>query len=91
MRSIKAHDFNTTGWISILSFIPFVNLIFWFIPDTDGENEYGLKTPPNGAGTVIVALIVPLIAVVGILAAIALPAYSDYVKRAKAASVQPQR
>lgn len=87
----RAHDFNTTGWISILCMVPVVNFLFWFIPGTAGENDYGKKTPPNTAGTIVLAAIFPFFFVTGILAAIALPAYSDYVKRAKAASVQPAR
>jgi len=79
----RCHDFNTTGWLSLLVLVPLVNLIFWFIPGTDGENDYGAPTPPNGTGMIIAALIVPIIAVVGIIAAVALPAYQDYQKRAQ--------
>ena len=88
----RCHDFNTTGWLSLLVLIPLVNLIFWFIPGTDGENDYGAQTPPNGAGVIIAALIVPIVAVVGILAAIALPAYQQYQQRAaqKMQMQQPQ-
>ena len=87
----RCHDFNTTGWLSILMLIPLVNLIFWFIPGTDGENDYGGKTPPNGVGVIIAACIVPIIAIVGILAAIALPAYQQYVQRAKQTQMQQQQ
>ena len=78
----RCHDFNTTGWLSLLVLVPLVNLIFWFIPGTDGPNDYGAKTPPNGVGVIVAALIVPIVAVIGILAAIALPAYQQYQKRA---------
>jgi uncharacterized membrane protein YhaH (DUF805 family) len=27
----RCHDFNTTGWLSLLVLVPLVNLIFWFI------------------------------------------------------------
>lgn len=84
----RAHDFNSSGWLALLVLIPLVNLIFWFIPGTDGENRFGRKTPPNGIGVILLACIIPLIFVIGILAAIAIPAYSDYVQRAKAAQVQ---
>jgi uncharacterized membrane protein YhaH (DUF805 family) len=84
----RAHDFNTTGWLSILALIPLVNLIFWFIPGTDGGNDYGAKTPPNSVVVIIVACLVPILFVVGILAAIAIPAYQDYVKRAQAKQFQ---
>jgi len=87
----RCHDFNTTGWLSLLMLVPLVNLIFWFIPGTDGDNNYGAPTPPNGVGVIIAACIVPIVAVVGILAAIALPAYQDYTKRAKAMQQMQQQ
>ncbi len=76
----RAHDFNTTGWLAILAFIPLLNFIFWFIPGTNGKNRFGHKTPPNGMFTTIVALIIPAIMVLGIVAAIAIPAYQAYVQ-----------
>ncbi len=79
----RCHDFNTSGWLALLAFIPLVGLIFWFIPGTDGANKYGNKTPPNTALSIILACILPAVFVLGIVAAIALPAYQDYVKRAK--------
>jgi uncharacterized membrane protein YhaH (DUF805 family) len=82
----RAHDFNTTGWLSILVLVPLVNFIFWFIPGTDGENDYGPKTPPNSV-LVVLALIVPFL-IIPILAAISIPAYNDYVKRAQERQLQ---
>jgi uncharacterized membrane protein YhaH (DUF805 family) len=79
----RAHDFNTTGWLSLLALIPLVNFIFWFIPGTDGDNDYGAPTTPNSTLTIVLVLVAPLL-IISILAAIALPAYNDYVKRAKA-------
>ena len=86
----RCHDFNTTGWLSLLLLVPLVNLIFWFIPGTDGENEYGAQTPPNGAGVIIAALIVPIVFFVGVLAAIAIPAYQQYQLKAKMQMQQQQ-
>jgi uncharacterized membrane protein YhaH (DUF805 family) len=80
----RCHDFNSSGWLSILAVIPLVNLIFWAIPGTDGPNRFGNPPPPNTTGAVVLALIIPLIFVVGIVAAVALPAYQQYVKRAHA-------
>lgn len=84
----RAHDFNTTGWLAILVFVPLVNLLFWFVPGTDGENRFGRKTPPNGMGAILLACIIPAILVIGIVAAIAIPSYQQYVERAKAAQSQ---
>lgn len=79
----RSHDFNTTGWLAILGLVPLVNLIFWFIPGTDGQNRFGAKTPPNGVLTMIAVWIIPVMFVVGIVAAVSIPAYQDYVKRSQ--------
>lgn len=84
----RAHDFDTTGWLSLLMLIPLVNLLFWFIPGTDGENRWGAKTPPNGVLVLIGAWAVPVIFILGIVAAITLPAYQDYTKRAQDRALQ---
>ena len=76
----RSHDFNMSGWFALLWLVPLASLVFWFIPGTDGENRYGAKTPPNGTGVVVSVLLVPVL-VVGILAAVAIPAYNDYQKR----------
>ncbi len=81
----RCHDFNVTGWLSILVLIPVVGLLFWIIPGTQGENRYGLPPPPNTGGAVALALILPLVFVVGIMAAISIPAYKQYTERARAA------
>ena len=85
----RCHDFDTTGWLSILSLVPLVNLIFWFIPGTDGPNRYGPPTPPNGAAVIVGAIAVPVVGVafIGILAAVAIPAYGDYTHRARVSEV----
>jgi uncharacterized membrane protein YhaH (DUF805 family) len=84
----RAHDMNSSGWLAILLLIPLVNLIFWVVPGTNGENTYGKKPPPNTTGVVLLACLLPLIFVLGIVAAIAIPAYQDYVQRAQIS--QPQ-
>ena len=84
----RCHDFNTTGWLSLLILVPLANLVFWFIPGTDGPNRFGKPTPPNSVLTLILLWILPIFFVVGILAAIAIPAYQQYQKRAQ--QVQPR-
>jgi uncharacterized membrane protein YhaH (DUF805 family) len=78
----RCHDFNVGGWLSLLMLVPLVNLIFLFIPGTDGVNRFGAPTPPNSVGVLIAASLIPVAFIGGILAAIAIPAYQDYQKRA---------
>jgi uncharacterized membrane protein YhaH (DUF805 family) len=85
----RAHDMNVTGWLCLISLIPLAVLVFWLVPGTPGENNYGKPPPPNTTGAVILACIVPVLVVIGIVAAIALPAYQDYAQRA-AETVQTQ-
>lgn len=88
----RLNDLGYSGWLSVLMIIPFINLIMGliliFAPGAAGQNRYGPAPGPNSGLVVIAALILPLIAIVGILAAIALPAYQDYTLRAQAAQVQ---
>ena len=79
----RAHDMNVSGWLSLISLVPFGVLVFWFVPGTRGENNYGKQPPPNGVGVIAVACVLPLVSIVGILAAIAIPAYQDYTIRAQ--------
>ena len=79
----RSHDFGMSGWFALLCLVPLANLAFWFIPGTDGANRYGAKTPPNSLGVLIGVWLVPLLVAGGIAAAIALPAYQDYAKRAE--------
>ena len=86
----RCHDFNMSGWLSLLLIVPLVPLLFWIIPGTAGSNRFGNQPPPNSTGAVVLALILPLLFVVGIVAAVALPAYVDYQQRA-AEAMQSQQ
>jgi uncharacterized membrane protein YhaH (DUF805 family) len=84
----RSHDMDLSGWFSLLAFIPFVGLFWLFKAGTPGPNTYGAPPVPNTLGVKILAWVFPGIVVIGILAAIAIPAYSSYVLRAKAAQVK---
>jgi uncharacterized membrane protein YhaH (DUF805 family)/Tfp pilus assembly major pilin PilA len=79
----RSHDMNVTGWLSLIALIPLGVLVFWLVPGTQGENTYGKPPPPNTAGVIALACILPFVGVVGVLAAIAIPAYQDYTIRAQ--------
>jgi uncharacterized membrane protein YhaH (DUF805 family) len=83
----RSHDMDWSGWTAILAFIPLVGLIWLFNSGTAGANRFGAPPPPNSLLVKIAGLAFPFIAGIGLLAAIALPAYQGYTQRAKASQV----
>jgi uncharacterized membrane protein YhaH (DUF805 family) len=81
----RSHDMGWSGWSALGALIPLVNLLWLFKAGTPDANRWGAPPPPNGTGVKIGASLLVLLFVVGILAAIALPAYQGYVERARAA------
>lgn len=92
----RLHDFDANGWWAVLTLVPLANLVLYLVllimPGTLGANRFGNPPPPNTTGVIILALVVPAIAVIGIIAAIAIPAYHDYTLRAqRAQEIQQQQ
>lgn len=91
----RLNDMNASGWISLLGLVPFVNLIFWLVllcmPGSVGSNRYGPAPRKNTTGAIVAACFGPVVLVmmIGVLAAVAIPAYQDYVRRAKGAQQNP--
>lgn len=84
----RSHDLDLSGWWTILAIlIPFAALYWLLRAGTPGPNRYGAAPPPNTAGVTVLASILPLVFIVGVLAAIALPAYQDYTVKAKVSAV----
>lgn len=83
----RSHDMDLSGWFSILGFIPIVGLYWLLKGGTPGPNRFGAPPPPNTLGVKILAWILPAVMVIGIVAAIALPAYVNYQARVKAVQV----
>jgi uncharacterized membrane protein YhaH (DUF805 family) len=86
----RLNDLDNSGWLSVLTLIPLINFFFGlyllFAPGTTGRNKYGPMPSKNPSGMWLVLVIPVFIAVIGILAAIAIPAYQQYVNKAKAAA-----
>ncbi|MGB3609980.1 MAG: DUF805 domain-containing protein [Cellvibrio sp.] len=78
----RLHDLNKSGWLCLVMFIPLANLILalflLFAPGTPGPNNFGLQPPPNKTWNWILGIAFPVIMMLGILAAIAIPAYMGY-------------
>ena len=87
----RLNDLDKSGWWQLLYLIPILNIIFaiyiLFWPGSKGSNSYGLQPAKNSPLLIIAGLILPLF-LIGILAAIAVPAYQDYALRAQQAMEQ---
>ena len=77
----RSHDMDWSGWTVLLMLIPFAALIWIFKGGSEGTNSYGPPPPPNTLGVKILGLLLPIFFVIGILAAVAIPAYVEYTKR----------
>ncbi|MCY1334399.1 hypothetical protein D9M69_201530 [compost metagenome] len=83
----RLHDIGWSGWLWLLNFVPIVGSVFallmLFMPGTAGPNRYGPPPPPNSRAVKVLAWLIILVPVIGIVAAIAMPAYQDYLMRAQ--------
>jgi len=87
----RSHDMNWSGWTCLIAmFIPFAGLIWFFKSGSESTNDYGAPPPPNSTAVKVLGFLFPvvLIALIGIMAAIAIPAYQKYVERAHQAQHQ---
>jgi uncharacterized membrane protein YhaH (DUF805 family) len=88
MKTIqRSHDMDYSGWTALLAFIPLIGLIWIFKGGSASRNSYGEPPPPNGRSATVIVITLVAVVVIGILAAIALPAYQQYTVRAKAAQI----
>ncbi|HTF96749.1 MAG TPA: NINE protein [Cellvibrio sp.] len=80
--------FALTAIPGLIAFIE--AFVFWFTPRERWEHKYG-QVAAGGAGMVIAFVVgaIFFVAFIGILAAIALPAYQDYSTRAKVTTATP--
>jgi uncharacterized membrane protein YhaH (DUF805 family) len=78
----RMNDLNRSGWWMLLFIVPLANLLLAlymiFGPGTDGVNDYGAAPDENTLGVKILGLFFPIIALIGIVAAVAIPAISNF-------------
>ena len=74
----RLNDLNRSGWFVLLFIIPIVNLLLViyliFFPGTDGDNQYGPMPVANSTGVIILGLLFPVLMVLGVGAAVLIPA-----------------
>jgi uncharacterized membrane protein YhaH (DUF805 family) len=84
----RLHDRNQTGWLSLLMFLPLVNLFFFVYlscaKGDAGSNQYGAPRITHGWEKVLawIYIIVFPISIL-ILAVTAVPAYQSYIEKAQ--------
>ena len=89
----RSHDFNTSGWLSLITFIPLAPLLFWFIPGTHGSNRFGNQPEPNSTGVWVgfIFCMLGIVMYIGVIFAVAIPAYQGYIEAAKQAQIDQMR
>src|SRR5690606_11195662 len=78
----RLNDLNQSGWLSLLMLVPLANIVIGlyilFARGAEGANAYGPAPCPNSRGVIVAGLVLPLVFIVGIMAAVAIPAYQQY-------------
>lgn len=73
----RLHDLDRSGWLWLLFIVPFINLALaiylFFVPGSEGHNNYGAPPPPNKTWNIVVACLIPILIVIGIMSASFIP------------------
>ena len=89
----RLHDLDGTGWLTLLMFVPLINVVFGlyllFATGSPGTNKYGPAPQANTVLEIFIGLIAQIF-IIGILAAVAIPSYQGYVDRAQVLEQQAQ-
>lgn len=78
----RLHDIGWSGWLLLVTLVPVVggvfSLLMFIIPGSTAANRFGPPPPPNSTAVKVLAALWLAAIVLGIVAAIALPAYMGY-------------
>lgn len=78
----RLHDIGWTGWLLLLTLVPVIggvfSLLMFVIPGSTAANRFGPPPPPNSTAVKVLALLWLAVIVLGIGAAIAVPAFMGY-------------
>jgi len=81
----RLNDLNRSGWWMLVFLVPLVNLLMTIyvllVPGSKDANDFGPPAVANSLGVKILGWLFPVIFLLGIVAAIAIPAYQDYISR----------
>ena len=73
----RLNDLDRSGWWLLLNFVPVVNILLSlymvFFPGTAGSNKWGAAPGPNSLGVQILGWSMPVLMLLGIVAAMILP------------------
>jgi uncharacterized membrane protein YhaH (DUF805 family) len=76
----RLNDLNRNGWFFLLFLVPIVGFLLaiymMFFPGTDGDNNFGPAPEANSLGVQILGWLMPVMLLVGIVAAIAIPQFA---------------
>lgn len=82
----RLHDIGWSGWLWLLNLVPLVGgvlaLLLLVVPGSSAANRFGPPPPPNSRAVKLLAWLWLLVPILGIVAAISIPAYQDYMQRA---------
>jgi uncharacterized membrane protein YhaH (DUF805 family) len=88
----RLNDLNRSGWWILILIVPLVNLLMTiyilFFPGSSEANDFGPPPVANSLGVKILGWLFPVIFLLGIVAAIAVPQYQQYVSQAGQAQTQ---
>ncbi|MGB4075582.1 DUF805 domain-containing protein [Pseudomonas sp.] len=78
----RLHDIGWSGWLLLVTLVPAVGSVFsllmFIIPGSTEANRFGPPPPPNSKAVKVLAALWLAVIVLGIVAAIVLPAYMGF-------------